>query len=88
MSYITRNIVSVKETLSKPMENPLKTPFLNKKVNQDVPLQKMIYAMPNTSIIDFTKMPRIIFVIGGPGSNKTILCMKAVGANSDWGHFR
>ncbi|XP_053675840.1 uncharacterized protein LOC128726079 [Anopheles nili] len=31
--------------------------------------------------------PPIIWVIGGPGSNKATLCMKAVGLNAGWGHF-
>ncbi|XP_070509168.1 adenylate kinase isoenzyme 5 [Chironomus tepperi] len=33
------------------------------------------------------RIPPIIFVIGGPGSNKTMLCLKAVGMNAGWGHF-
>uniref|UniRef100_A0A182QP30 Adenylate kinase isoenzyme 5 n=1 Tax=Anopheles farauti TaxID=69004 RepID=A0A182QP30_9DIPT len=31
--------------------------------------------------------PPIIWVIGGPGSNKATLCLKAVGINPGWGHF-
>ena len=34
------------------------------------------------------KIPKIIFVIGGPGSNKATLCLKAVGMNPGWGHIR
>lgn len=33
-------------------------------------------------------IPPIIWVIGGPGSNKATLCLKAVGFNPGWGHFR
>ncbi|XP_055545854.1 adenylate kinase isoenzyme 5 isoform X2 [Wyeomyia smithii] len=33
------------------------------------------------------KIPPIIWVIGGPGSNKATLCLKAVGVNPGWGHF-
>lgn len=32
--------------------------------------------------------PPVIWVIGGPGSNKATLCMKAVGLNPGWAHFR
>lgn len=35
-----------------------------------------------------SKMPPIIFVIGGPGSNKATLCLKAVGMNPGWSHLR
>uniref|UniRef100_A0A182MEY9 Adenylate kinase isoenzyme 5 n=1 Tax=Anopheles culicifacies TaxID=139723 RepID=A0A182MEY9_9DIPT len=31
--------------------------------------------------------PPIIWVIGGPGSNKASLCLKAMGINPGWGHF-
>ncbi|XP_050077269.1 uncharacterized protein LOC126564310 [Anopheles maculipalpis] len=31
--------------------------------------------------------PPVIWVIGGPGSNKATLCLKAVGINPGWGHF-
>lgn len=34
------------------------------------------------------RYPPIIFVIGGPGSSKTTLCLKAIGMNPGWGHFR
>lgn len=34
------------------------------------------------------KMPPVIFVIGGPGSNKATLCLKAVGMNPGWSHIR
>lgn len=32
--------------------------------------------------------PPIIWVIGGPGSNKASLCLKAVAMNPGWGHIR
>ncbi|XP_053959984.1 adenylate kinase isoenzyme 5 [Anastrepha ludens] len=32
-------------------------------------------------------IPPVIWVIGGPGSNKARLCMKAVGLNPGWGHI-
>ncbi|XP_058123815.1 uncharacterized protein LOC131281586 [Anopheles ziemanni] len=33
------------------------------------------------------RIPPIIWVIGGPGSNKASLCLKVVGINAGWGHF-
>lgn len=33
-------------------------------------------------------IPPVIFVIGGPGSNKASLCLKVVGQNPGWTHFR
>ncbi|XP_067621768.1 uncharacterized protein [Eurosta solidaginis] len=32
-------------------------------------------------------VPPVIWVIGGPGSNKATLCMKAVSLNTGWGHI-
>lgn len=34
------------------------------------------------------RLPHLIWVIGGPGSNKATLCLKAVGVNPGWGHIR
>ena len=43
----------------------------------------------NTSMgTDMNRIPPVIWVIGGPGSNKATLCMKAVGLNPGWAHFR
>ncbi|XP_049548388.1 uncharacterized protein LOC125959605 [Anopheles darlingi] len=33
------------------------------------------------------RVPPVIWVIGGPGSNKATLCLKVVGLNPGWGHF-
>lgn len=33
------------------------------------------------------ELPRVIFVIGGPGSNKASLCLKVVGRSAGWTHF-
>lgn len=38
--------------------------------------------------VDFANLPPIIWVIGGPGSNKSSLCLKAIAQNSGWSHFR
>lgn len=37
---------------------------------------------------DFSNLPPIIWVVGGPGSNKSTLCLKAVALNGGWSHFR
>ncbi|XP_052851693.1 adenylate kinase isoenzyme 5 isoform X2 [Drosophila gunungcola] len=36
---------------------------------------------------DESSLPPIIWVIGGPGSNKATLCLKAVGLNPGWAHI-
>lgn len=41
----------------------------------------------NASELD-RPIPPIIWVIGGPGSNKATLCLKAVGLNPGWAHIR
>ncbi|XP_030244381.1 adenylate kinase isoenzyme 5 isoform X2 [Drosophila navojoa] len=41
---------------------------------------------PNASEPD-RPIPPIIWVIGGPGSNKATLCLKAVGLNPGWAHI-
>lgn len=41
-----------------------------------------------TSKTSLSRIPPIIFVIGGPGSNKATLCSKSLGVNPGWGHFR
>lgn len=33
-------------------------------------------------------LPPVLFIIGGPGSNKASLCLKTVGLNPGWTHFR
>lgn len=38
--------------------------------------------------LNLSKIPKVIFVIGGPGSNKATLCLKAVGMNPGWSHLR
>lgn len=38
--------------------------------------------------VDFANLPPVIWVIGGPGSNKSSLCLKAIAQNPGWSHFR
>lgn len=44
--------------------------------------------LPKVIPIDLKKLPPIICVIGGPGSNKAMLCLKAIASLPGWGHFR
>lgn len=39
-------------------------------------------------LVCFFLLLKVIFVIGGPGSNKATLCLKAVGMNPGWSHIR
>lgn len=41
-----------------------------------------------TSHTNLTALPPVIWVIGGPGSNKSSLCLKAIALNPGWGHIR
>ncbi|XP_037051697.1 adenylate kinase isoenzyme 5 isoform X3 [Bradysia coprophila] len=41
----------------------------------------------NVPVQSIENLPPIIWVIGGPGSNKATLCLKAIGLNPGWGHF-
>lgn len=43
---------------------------------------------PANNNADPSELPPIIWVVGGPGSNKSTLCLKAVALNPGWGHFR
>lgn len=40
------------------------------------------------SPISLRHLPPIICIIGGPGSNKAMLCLKAIALLPGWGHFR
>lgn len=44
--------------------------------------------LPAVPSIDLKKLPPIVCVIGGPGSNKAMLCLKAIATLPGWGHFR
>ncbi|XP_065080427.1 uncharacterized protein LOC135703233 isoform X2 [Ochlerotatus camptorhynchus] len=49
-------------------------------IRQDSPIGQGVTLKPG-------QIPPIIWVIGGPGSNKATLCLKTVGINPGWGHF-
>lgn len=50
--------------------------------------QPMLTNAGTSMSTDMNGIPPVIWVIGGPGSNKSTLCMKAVGLNQGWAHFR
>ncbi|KAM7352482.1 uncharacterized protein ACRADG_004978 isoform 2-T2 [Cochliomyia hominivorax] len=55
---------------------------------QNVITQQPLLTNAVTSMsTDVNGIPPVIWVIGGPGSNKSTLCMKAVGLNQGWAHF-
>ncbi|TMW52318.1 hypothetical protein DOY81_002575, partial [Sarcophaga bullata] len=55
---------------------------------RDVITKQPMLMNNNTSMgTDMNRIPPVIWVIGGPGSNKATLCMKAVGLNPGWAHF-
>ncbi|XP_073823056.1 uncharacterized protein isoform X1 [Musca autumnalis] len=49
--------------------------------------QPMLTNAATSMSTDMNGIPPVIWVIGGPGSNKATLCMKAVGLNPGWTHF-
>lgn len=58
-------------------------------VAPDVITQQPLLTNAVTSMsTDMNAIPPVIWVIGGPGSNKATLCMKAVAQNQGWAHFR
>jgi hypothetical protein len=60
--------------------------------NNDVNNSLMGQNVTDSSLINsnslLNSLPPIIWVIGGPGSNKATLCLKVVSINPGWGHFR
>lgn len=50
--------------------------------------QPMLTNAATTMNGEMNGIPPVIWVIGGPGSNKATLGMKAVGLNPGWVHFR
>lgn len=54
------------------------------KINLITILIKSVAMMVHKTMIKF----KLFLVIGGPGSNKSTLCLKAVALNPGWSHFR
>lgn len=75
-----------KPAASKVVANSLMDPFGDDNPGMSIappqPLTTKADAVPSGNI------PPVIFVIGGPGSNKATLCLKVVGNNAGWTHFR
>lgn len=68
------------------IESPVKARTkMNGHVGQKIIEVETINERPKGNI---SKIPKVIFVIGGPGSNKATLCMKAVAMNPGWSHIR
>ncbi|XP_055589082.1 adenylate kinase isoenzyme 5 [Uranotaenia lowii] len=85
--------------LSLPIQQPIHRPPSHQK-SQPIPLQRQptlasigVHRQSSASkainMAGFNpeRAPAVIWVIGGPGSNKAALCSKAVGSNPGWGHF-
>lgn len=71
------------------IESPVKVRTkMNGNVGQKIIEVETINQHPPPAPGKIPKIPNIIFVIGGPGSNKAHLCLKAVGMNPGWGHLR
>jgi hypothetical protein len=67
------------------IESPVKTHTkMNGHVGKHIIEMETINQKPTRT----SKLPPVIFVIGGPGSNKATLCLKAVGMNPGWSHIR
>lgn len=64
---------------------PIRTPTPTVEVTRILDPPK---SAPANNNVDLTNLPPIIWVIGGPGSNKSTLCLKAVALNPGWSHFR
>lgn len=72
------------------IESPVKTRTkMNGNVGQKIIEMETINQRPPPIPAGHSPViPKVIFVIGGPGSNKATLCLKAVGMNPGWSHIR
>lgn len=80
----TKNDVEdeISEAIESIADKPPQSPMINAISLLEQP------PMTNNNAIDLTNLPPIIWVVGGPGSNKSTLCLKAVALNPGWSHFR
>lgn len=98
MNEIPGSIVSVDTAPSQPKHVVTATAGNNAETtNKYQPLHPNTFMGQNTSIVEVpapppvfnaAKLPPIICIIGGPGSNKAMLCLKAISLIPGWGHFR
>lgn len=72
------------------IESPVKARTkMNGNVGQKIIEMETITQRPPPPPVGLSPViPKVIFVIGGPGSNKATLCLKAVGMNPGWSHIR
>lgn len=78
------NIAKESVTVTTP-PNVIESPIVKTRMNGSVG-KKTIEV--ETIQENSSKIPPIIFVLGGPGSNKSQLCLKVVAMNSGWSTFR
>lgn len=83
----SKDYVAVRHTPPNRFESPVKARTkMNGNVGQRViEVETITRRQPVGNV---SKIPKVIFVIGGPGSNKATLCLKAVGMNPGWSHIR
>lgn len=75
-----KNVVSTTTTSPPPAKYAHPSTFMGQNTS--------IVSQPQVLPFDPTRLPPIICIIGGPGSNKAMLCLKAIGMMPGWGHFR
>lgn len=78
------NIAKESVTVTTP-PNVIESPIVKTRMNGSVG-KKTIEV--ETIQENSSKIPPIIFVLGGPGSNKSQLCLKVVAMNPGWSTFR
>ncbi len=75
-------------TLTSP-PNTIDSPVMKVKTRMNGSVGKNVIEVETIdSSEDNGSIPPIIFVLGGPGSNKYALCLKAAAANPGWATFR
>lgn len=78
---------NVKESaIVKTPPNVIESPIVKTRMNGSV--GKKVIEVETIQDRNSSKIPPIIFVLGGPGSNKSQLCLKVVAMNPGWSTFR
>lgn len=86
---IPGSIVSVETAPSQ--NNVITAPIQHTTTNLQQQQYQSVYNSNPISLMErnvTSKIPPVVWVIGGPGSNKASLCVKFVSTNTGWGHFR
>jgi hypothetical protein len=69
--------------------NLIESPMIRVKTRMNGSVGKNVIEVETIDNKDeIKKVPPIIFVLGGPGSNKAALCMKVAAVNPGWSTFR